>query len=280
MRFRGRLGWVLGLWLLAAPCAAEPVRELGFDLRRDLAIAGSLAAVNLVVELAWPAPDAPRWTRTSSFDLRAASALTADQPARASRGSDALFGIALVGGPALAFFGPAWADRAGWPRRGLEDLVLLSEAASSAGLLAQIVKRGSARIRPAVHFRAEAGEEGEVALPPGLRDRKRFTSFYSGHASLTAAIGAGLVTLSYLRGYAYRHVAAALFAALSLGAGALRVVAGWHWTSDVIAGWALGTAFGAGVPLLHELVSARRCARWAQARVAVGPGHLQLSWVF
>lgn len=277
-------GCALGLWLLAraAPCAAEPSRELGFDLRRDLALAGSLLGLSVIAEFAWPAPSEPRWTRVSAFDMRAASALGAEQPARADRASDALLGMVLVGGPALAFFGPAWADREHWPRRGFEDLVILSEAALSAAVSAQIVKKSTARIRPAVHFQEEAGEEGGVILPPGLRDSQRFASFYSGHASLTASVGAALVTLSYLRGYAYRHAALALFAALSLASGGLRIVAGWHWTSDVIAGWAIGTAFGAGVPLLHELVSGRRRARSAsRASVRVGPGpDLQLSWVF
>jgi membrane-associated phospholipid phosphatase len=278
------IGCALGLWLLlrSAPCAAQPVRELGFDLRRDLALAGSLLGLNVVAEFAWPAPDEPRWTRVSDFDLRAAAALGAAQPARADRTSDALLGLVMVGGPALAFFGPAWADRDQWPRRGLEDFVILSEAALSAGLSAQIIKKSTARIRPALHFQAEAGEGGGVIIPPGLRDSQRFTSFYSGHASLTASIGAALVTLSYLRGYGYRHAALALFAALSLATGGLRIVAGWHWTSDVIAGWAIGTAFGAGVPLLHELVSGRRRARGApRAGVRVGPGpDLQLAWAF
>jgi membrane-associated phospholipid phosphatase len=280
---RRLLGCALGVWLASssAPGAAQPIRELGFDLRRDLAVTGGLLGLNLVLAFAVPAPDEARWTRVSSFDARAAETLAAAEPLRADRASDALLGVVLVGGPALAFFGPAWKGGDAWPRRGLEDLVILSEAALSAGLTAQIVKKSSARIRPSVHAAQAADPEAEAVLSSGLRDEQRFTSFYSGHASLTASIGAGLVTLGYLRGYAYRHVSAALFAALSLAAGSLRVVADAHWTSDVIAGWALGTAFGAGVPLLHELLSKRRTRRAAQLAVRVGPGpSLQLSGVY
>jgi membrane-associated phospholipid phosphatase len=280
---RAWLGCAVGLWLLScsAPCAAQPIRELGFDLRRDGALAGGLLGLNLVLALAVPAPEEARWTRVSSFDARAAEALGAAQPLRADRASDALLGVVLVGGPALAFFGPAWRGGEAWPRRGFEDLVILAEAALSAGLTAQVVKKSSARIRPSVHFAQGAFPGVDPVLPPGLRDEQRYTSFYSGHASLTASIGAALVTLAYLRGYAYRHASAALFAALSLLAGGLRITANLHWTSDVIAGWAIGTAFGAGVPLLHELVSRRRTRRAAQLGVRVGPGpHLQLSWVY
>jgi len=283
MRRRAWLGCVIGLWLLAraAPCMAEPVRELGFDWQRDLALVGGLLALNVVAEFAWPAPDLPRWTEVSTFDLRAASALGAAQPTRADRGSDALLGVVLVGGPALAFFGPAWRGGDAWPRRGLEDLVILSEAAFSASLVTAIVKKSCARQRPAIHFRDAEGEDGGGVLPPGLTDRQYFTSFYSAHASFTASIGAALVTISYLRGYAYRHAAAGLFAALSLGAGTLRIVSGWHWTTDVIAGWAIGTAFGVGVPLLHEWVHRRRKARASRPNVHVGPGPgLHVHWVF
>jgi hypothetical protein len=280
---RWLLGCALALWLSSyrAPCAAQaqsPVRELGFDLRRDLAYAGTLGALYLVAEVAWPAPSEPRWTHISDFDLRAASALGLAEPARADRASDALLGMALVGGPALAFFGPASAGRDAWPTRGFEDLVIMSQAVFATGLLTQIVKQTTARVRPAVHFREEAGDQGGVLLPPGMRDSQRFVSFWSAHAALSASVGASLVTLSYLRGYSYRHAAAAVFAALSLAAGSMRVLSGWHWTTDVLAGWAVGTAFGVGVPLLHEFVAGRRTAG---ADVQMGPGpRLQLSWVF
>ena len=77
MRGRMLLGCAMAAWLLSqgAPCAAQPVRELGLDLRRDLSLSGGLLALNLVAALAWPAPSEPRWTRVSDFDLRAASAL-------------------------------------------------------------------------------------------------------------------------------------------------------------------------------------------------------------
>jgi membrane-associated phospholipid phosphatase len=276
------LGCALAAWLLSrgAPCAAQPIRELGFDMRRDLALSGSLLALNLVAGLAWPAPSEPRWTRVSDFDQRATSALGAQQPVRAGRSSDALLGVVMVAGPTLALFGPRWGAAGAWPRRGFEDLVILGEAALSAGLAAQIVKKSAARRRPAVHFDAR-DEESDLASQLSLRDGQRFMSFYSGHASVTASIGAALVTLSYLRGYAYRHAAAALFGALSLAAGGLRIAARLHWTSDVLAGWAIGAAFGAGVPLLHELVSRRRKARASQPRIQLGAGpDLQLSWVF
>jgi membrane-associated phospholipid phosphatase len=277
------LGFALCAWLLssATRSAAEPIRELTFHMR-DLVATGSLLGLNLVAEFAWPAPSRPRWTEVSQFDLRLDAALGVDRPTRVERSSDALLGVAMVGGTALAFFGPASATGADFRRYGLEDLIIVLEAAFSAGLVAQSVKKLSARRRPAVHF--DATEETDYGRLLRLRDRQRFTSFYSGHASITASIAAALVSVSYLRGYAHRHAVAIFFGVLSLSAGALRVAARWHWASDVIAGWALGAALGGGVPLLREYLGKMRRARASEAwlpRVRAGPQPtLQLSWMF
>lgn len=77
-------------------------------------------------------------------------------------------------------------------------------------------------------------------------------AFPSGHA-MNAAIAYGLLTLLLLDvlrpGPATRRLASGACALLVLVVGAARVLAGAHWPTDVVGGWALGAAWVALVLL-------------------------------
>lgn len=99
---------------------------------------------------------------------------------------------------------------------------------TAAGFLVSGVKALVARPRPLL--------PEPIAHAPGA-------SFPSGHA-LGAVVGCAVIVLilrPLLRG-AWRVVAWTLAAAVSVAAGAFRVLLGVHYVSDVVAGWILGVA--------------------------------------
>jgi undecaprenyl-diphosphatase len=94
-------------------------------------------------------------------------------------------------------------------------------------------------------------------------------SFPSGH-TLFSTVFAGMVvvllvwpTASRLR----RTVAVAVASLASLAVGATRVYLGYHWTTDVIAGWVLGVAVIAVAVTVAALLpeSGAGLARWSRA---------------
>ncbi len=120
-----------------------------------------------------------------------------------------------------------------------------------AGLLDALLKVIIARPRPSL--------KSSIAHVPG-------GSFPSGHA-LTAVVGTAtivLILLPLLHG-AWRVVAWAAAAFISLLSGACRVALGVHYVSDVLAGWLLGAAIVLGT------VAAFETWRRDEGRPAVDP---------
>lgn len=107
-----------------------------------------------------------------------------------------------------------------------------------AGLLDVVLKVVIARPRPKL--------PSPIAHAPG-------GSFPSGHA-LTAVVGTAtivLILLPVIRG-AWRAVAWAAAAVISVMSGVCRVLLGVHYVSDVVAGWILGVAIVAGTAAAFE----------------------------
>ncbi len=119
--------------------------------------------------------------------------------------------------------------------------------------LNQVVGGLASRERP---YRVECDQLPDADLRSDCRGRKRFRSFYSGHASTAFAV-AGLTCMHHsqlpLYGGGFADVLPCISSfAIAGTTGALRIVADQHWATDVLAGAAMGTFSGLAVPyLLH-----------------------------
>jgi hypothetical protein len=130
----------------------------------------------------------------------------------------------------------------------VEDLLVMTEAASVTMLLMQVAKFTTGRLRPD----AWAGS--------GSKTANSRMSFYAGHSAVAFAVAASATQVARLRGRAgwgWLTVASFVGAAAS---GWLRVASDNHWLSDVVAGAAIGTAVGLALPRLVLRPSSERTA--------------------
>ena len=128
----------------------------------------------------------------------------------------------------------------GSPRDSAEAAVIAIEAMSVAGSTTQLLKSAIRRPRP--------HSWGASAMPPFA-----YTSFPSGHATAAFSAAASLTTIYLLR-HPHSRVTPWIGAsglAIAATTAYLRVAAGRHFPSDVVAGALVGTVAGAGIPLLH-----------------------------
>ncbi len=184
---------------------------------------------------------------------------------RAAIASDVLVGVLVASGPALAGVDAAWAAPRRTPRRFRvgaarwgSDALLQIEALALTGLAVVVIKSAVARPRPYTALDVSdvpASDRGD--LQDDLAKPDRSHSFPSGHTAFAFASATSLATLWTLhaprnaRGRAAKATAWVVGLALATTVGTLRVVAGKHYPSDVIAGAALGAGIGAAVPLAH-----------------------------
>jgi membrane-associated phospholipid phosphatase len=130
-------------------------------------------------------------------------------------------------------------------QRGLNDSLVVAEAALVASALQITVSYAAARPRPRVY-----GTEA----PLGQRtDANAARSFFSGHVANTVA-----TTVAGFRTYQRLHRPAIAWTLLGLGlagstfVGVSRVAAGSHFPTDVVAGAAVGAGMGLALPAMHS----------------------------
>lgn len=125
-------------------------------------------------------------------------------------------------------------------------IVMYGEAATLNVGLTVAIKSIARRPRPFL-FNADVGEDLKLT-------RTATTSFLSGHTSLTAlnTFFAAKVFADFYPDSQWKPVVWSLGAAIPALTGYLRVAAGKHYLSDVVAGYALGGAIGILVPHLHK----------------------------
>jgi membrane-associated phospholipid phosphatase len=130
--------------------------------------------------------------------------------------------------------------RDGWDAA-LVDAVMYAESLSMTLFITDVTKIAVRRPRPLVYINQGVGTDREL-------------SFFSGHASTTAAVAATATYLAFVRSPRSPRPW------ITLGAGALltafvsyeRVRSGNHFPTDVLAGSMAGAAIGVLVPHLHH----------------------------
>lgn len=175
-------------------------------------------------------------------------------------GWDAASDVVLYGSMAGALAGAAadglqsaetWGPRAG----------ILTQTLALDLLLTDTLKLAVSRPRPYTRM-ADPDEHTREEL--GRRDAT--LSFPSGHASATAAASFGWARMVHISGNVAPQVAYPVAGGLTLAAAGMRVAAGVHYPSDVLAGALLGLSVGVLVPSLHR-ADALEAAGGAGARV-------------
>jgi membrane-associated phospholipid phosphatase len=221
--------------LVAAPAAAqtEPPRA---HWPTDVAVTvGALAVAGLATRL--PGGGEP-WSR-ELLPIDERVKLNFSPPA--ARLSDVLAGVTVLGPLALQL-------RGGFDEAGAARALVYGETIAANLALNGVTKALVARPRP-YSYSDDPAARAEVQRSP----RDAHLSFYSGHASTTFAAA---VSGAYLFSQSSDDPLArtAVWASSLMLAGAtsdLRVRAGKHFYSDVLAGAAIGAGVGVLVPALH-----------------------------
>ncbi len=236
-----------GLW-------SDPSLGTGEKLGRTLLHQSDLANGLLYfsafagIELGADPPNDARWQSSASFeddvrdDLVSTSKTGRD---RAALASDVLLGLTVSA--------PFWLDVGlGTYREGdcTAAVEMLGEAAEALFLtlaLTEATKVIVGRERP---YQRACAFDSDYDDDCGENDSRK--SFFSGHASLTAAGAGVLCRNTYLReepvwGYlgAVRNpLPCALGVGAAVATGMLRIAGDKHWLGDVLTGWAVGLTLG------------------------------------
>jgi membrane-associated phospholipid phosphatase len=145
---------------------------------------------------------------------------------------------------AMAIAGPALLDLLdlGFRPSFLEDMTVFAEALAVNGALVTLAKYITQRPLPRVY----AQQAPDLINGPG-----GYRSFYSGHAATTfAALSVAAMSWNLRHGQSLWPWAIALVLGASVAVE--RVLAGYHFPTDVLVGAAMGTAVGITVPWLHR----------------------------
>jgi membrane-associated phospholipid phosphatase len=229
------LAATLALALLAPPARvrADDAADLRTDAWRAAGITVGALALDGVLNRTWKNTECGICD-SNSFDEHARDALRWSDTAAAQRSADLL---ANLGIPLLAA-GDALRSTRAWGNAG-RDVLVVAEAASLTTLATTVAKSGFARLRP--------GLEATPGQHPGA-----YHSLWSGHTSFAFSVAVAQAMQDTLRGDEAAPWVWAIGLTLATSVGYFRVAGDNHWMTDVIAGAAVGTAFGVGVPLLEQ----------------------------
>ncbi len=119
------------------------------------------------------------------------------------------------------------------------DLLVVAEAASLSSLTTEVGKHVFARRRPGLPTTGRTSSDGNWSL-------------WSGHASAAFSVAVSQAMQDTLRGDRAAPWAWAIGLTLASAVGYFRIAGDQHWFTDVLAGAAVGSAFGIGGPLLEK----------------------------
>jgi undecaprenyl-diphosphatase len=146
-------------------------------------------------------------------------------------------------------------------RTGLVDAMLYAESASLTLALTGLVKLAVRRPRPGAYQEAEKNKDVIDYSNPNTDSS---LSFFSGHASMTATLGATATYLAFTRSPSSWRPWVTLVAATGVTTfvSIQRVRAGKHFPTDVIAGSVAGAGIGIIVPHVHRTTDVGERAVW------------------
>jgi len=144
---------------------------------------------------------------------------------------------------------------------GLVDAIMYAETASLTLALTDVVKMAVRRPRPIAYAEAET-HKGDPAYSNASTDSS--LSFFSGHSSMTGALGATATYLAFARspGKLRPWLTLLLATGVATFTSVERVQAGKHFPTDVIAGTFAGAGVGIVVPHLHRTEDVRQRPVW------------------
>jgi len=225
------------LVLFAAVSPARAASPFELNLRLDLPVMGLGAAFSLLalVEVAPPA----------CFPGCDASRINAIDRSVLGNYSESAHTAADLGVAALLTLPLLWNAIDGGGSGFIEDTVVYAETLLLAQALTQLSKFAARRTAP---FAYDPDAPAEA-----ISSKDAARSFISGHTTMAFAATTAFSVTYWLRhpDDPLRWVIAGVGAALAAGVAVLKIAAGYHFITDVVAGALVGVGIGTLVPLLH-----------------------------
>lgn len=211
-------------------------------VRRWAPVVG-LVGVTLGVSLGPEPPDDPRWDTRNSFDDAIQDGLAGG--GSSTREAAATASTVLISALGASFAADLYVLRDEYP---LEQSLAVAFVSTGGTMLAtETLKVSVGRERPYVR-RCEADPGYSGSCNSGDDN----ASFASTHASESAALASQICARRLSRasvGWSDRLICG-VAASASLATGLLRITADEHYFTDVLAGWGVGIAFGAVLPMM------------------------------
>ncbi|MEA2752632.1 MAG: hypothetical protein QOI41_6775 [Myxococcales bacterium] len=246
----------------------DPVADVGV-VAVSLGFAGILELIIGSGEIR-PQQIAPNFDRNNLISIdRGAISQTVDPNA----GTYSNIGMGVAVG--FAFVDPVLSGfREKDVQTGLVDGILYAESMSLSFATTDLVKMAVRRPRPQAYIDA-AAHKGDPNYSNSVTDSS--LSFFSGHAAVTAAVGATATYLAFARSphNARPWITLILAAGLSTFVSVERVRAGAHFPTDVIAGSVAGAGIGVVVPHLHRTEDIKQRRVWVGYQAAPSDGYQQ-----
>ncbi len=224
---------VLAAGLPGLPARADEAADLRLDTWRAAGTTAGALVLESVLAANWKNDDC-RICGSNALDEHARDALKWSHPQDAAHASDVIAKYAI---PTLAAV-DAWRATTSWGNAG-RDVLVVAEAFALTDLTTTVAKSGFARLRPGL---PDAPGQGSGA----------YHSLWSGHTSLAFSVVVAQATQDTIRGDPAAPWVWGIGLALATSVAYFRVAGDAHWLTDVLAGAAVGSAFGAGVPLLEK----------------------------